>query len=462
MGRATGLGLFVISLLMYRSYSARPVLGMWSYSFAGIVLIAIVLFMLCLLESLRRVRSRTIVGVELSTKEVLFDLAILVNAIAYLISSIDNRVNAGRILYANLWGSIDPSAALLEYVALLFWVGTAGYWIVPRLNSGLRRAVVVFGAVAVTLLAAEGVARVRVTLEPEPQGYSSFASDLWARRYVELNQSGFRDSEHSVQKDPAIHRLLILGDSYAFGWGIKQIDGRCGERLAALLQLHRGEYWEVINASRPDTHTLDHIGFLEQFLKFKPDAAILFYVFNDIDYIAMVTPRDNPRAKGLAGRLHPAMLLFTNSYLYHEILVRSRLLYYQVRERKGVDSQADPYFNSTLLAKHLGDLGRLVSMAEDHGVPMGVVPFDERVVLGGVHKERYTMFVKAAEMLDIPIWDPSEGFRGYDYSSLIVNNLDRHPNETANRAVAESVVPHLLESLKGTVSTSLTAKRSRD
>ena len=105
------------------------------------------------------------------------------------------------------------------------------------------------------------------------------------RRYVKLNPEGFRDAPHAPVATPGTRRLLLVGDSVAFGWGIVRSEDRLGEQLAERLRASTGQKWELLNASRPDTNTLDHIGFLERMVSYHPDVVALLYVFNDINYL---------------------------------------------------------------------------------------------------------------------------------------------------------------------------------
>ena len=41
---------------------------------------------------------------------------------------------------------------------------------------------------------------------------------------IELNSLGCRDIDHSIEKDNNIYRIIIIGDSFTFGWGIKNSD----------------------------------------------------------------------------------------------------------------------------------------------------------------------------------------------------------------------------------------------
>ena len=74
----------------------------------------------------------------------------------------------------------------------------------------------------------------------------------------------------------------------------------------------------------------------------RPDAVVLLYVFNDIDYLRPATPRTG------WGTLHPAGILFRNSYLFQEIYLRVR-----ASGLVGNPRPPDPYFDAAVLARHI-------------------------------------------------------------------------------------------------------------
>ena len=108
-------------------------------------------------------------------------------------------------------------------------------------------------AVVGTLIALEGAIRLWVVIAPPTHG--GFASRMWRQRFVALNHDGMRDLNHTVQPSPCTERALVVGDSYAFGWGVKKPEDRFGEQLLQRLGSD-GTRWEGLNFSASDRHTL--------------------------------------------------------------------------------------------------------------------------------------------------------------------------------------------------------------
>ena len=135
---------------------------------------------------------------------------------------------------------------------------------------------------------------------------------------MKLNREGWRDVNHAIPRPGRIRRLLIVGDSFAYGLGIPHTDDRLGERLTKKVVAMTGEHWEPITASFGGGNTLDEIQLLNRAVVYEPDLVLLIYVFNDMDYLLPKRPRDKTIFES-AAKFHPAMILFRNSYLFQEL-----------------------------------------------------------------------------------------------------------------------------------------------
>jgi len=96
-----------------------------------------------------------------------------------------------------------------------------------------------------------------------------------------INSKGLRDQEHAHHKPPGTRRILVLGDSYAWGYGVSD------EMLFSeiLEQRLRGQQisWQVINSGVSGWGTDQELLFLEQEgFKYQPDIVVLaFFIAND-------------------------------------------------------------------------------------------------------------------------------------------------------------------------------------
>ena len=432
-----GLGLLLAGQAQYRSYAGQAVLGRWSHFYFVFLLVWLGVLAASLAWAFRASRRYGQLGRIARARMGLLDLGLLGWGGAFLLSALDNPDTAGRLTDLNLFGSTYPPSVLIEWIAAGLFVAALIVLAFQKLPTALRGPLAAAAAILLLLTAGEGAFRIRSIVAPSTQGIPTYCGALWERYHVTLNHLGYRDAEHAKEKPPGVRRLLVVGDSFAFGWGIDRPDDRFGERLAGELTRANGEHWEPLNASRPDTHTLDHIGFLESLAPYDPDAVILLYVFNDIDYIVPVTPRLMP------GKYSLRSLAYLNSHLFQEVFARFR----QVRYRLSSAPATDPYSNADAVSRHLGDLGRFVEQARAGQARTWIVPFVIGVAPGDAALERCQRLVAAADAAGLPMLPVCELFLGRPLPELAVNRLDAHPNAEANALlathVAEAIAPQL-------------------
>jgi hypothetical protein len=441
--RVVGFGIAVGSLLLYVSPENRPVLGRWSYGFTAFTALMFFGWLVYL--------WRTIGGAKLRqgcrsrshrVSENAWEAAVFTWGLAYLLSALDTPMTAARVLDANIMGSTTPVAVALEWASMAaILVILAIVTVSNRHHRWINLMVPVLG-IGALFVVGEGVFRAKAVLYPSVQGLPTNSSTLWRRRFVRRNHLNFRDEDHALAKPDTVHRLLVIGDSYAFGWGIRQTVNRFGERIVNTLSHSTKSHWESLNASEGNAHTLDEIDFLRVMIPYRPDVVVLLYTFNDIDYLQPVTARsrltDGPES--LWTRLSPMRVAFINSYFVQEIWVRSRLILRQIR---GDVLPADPYLDTTVVEQHLTDLREFASLAEAAGAVVGIVPFDISVRAHEAIRTRHRTFVEAAERAGLNVWPVGGAFDGVPYDALTVNTLDRHPNERANALAADAVASRL-------------------
>ncbi len=108
---------------------------------------------------------------------------------------------------------------------------------------------------------------------PGQQGLFVRAGD---RVEVRINDRGLRDHDYAYQRSAGKQRILVLGDSFAWGYGVAQ-DEIFTERIEATL-----DDVEVINAGVSGYSTDQELLWLKhEGVKYRPDLVILLLVGND-------------------------------------------------------------------------------------------------------------------------------------------------------------------------------------
>jgi len=100
---------------------------------------------------------------------------------------------------------------------------------------------------------------------------------------IQTNSLGIRDREYQIPKPQGTFRILILGDSIAYGLNLKRKD-IFSKSLQELLNSaqHKINY-EVINAAIPGYNTMqEYIAFVNKWYVYKPDLVLVGYCSNDM------------------------------------------------------------------------------------------------------------------------------------------------------------------------------------
>ena len=100
---------------------------------------------------------------------------------------------------------------------------------------------------------------------------------------LSINSKGLRDREYPYQKPPGTMRILVLGDSYAWGYGVA--DDQVFSKVLEAKFEKTGSYIEVLNSGVSGWGTdQEYLFLVDEGLKYAPDLVVLaFFVLNDLD-----------------------------------------------------------------------------------------------------------------------------------------------------------------------------------
>ncbi len=95
---------------------------------------------------------------------------------------------------------------------------------------------------------------------------------------VRINAHGHRSRAIPLEKPAGRQRLLVLGDSFGWGFGVEQ-----NEMFTEQIEARRPD-WDLVNASVSGYGTDQELLYLrERGLQFQPDAILLVYCPNDLE-----------------------------------------------------------------------------------------------------------------------------------------------------------------------------------
>jgi lysophospholipase L1-like esterase len=260
---------------------------------------------------------------------------------------------------------------------------------------------------------------------------------------AERNALGFRGEHFDIRNKSGVYRIVVIGDSLAYGQGVLPHSDRFTEQFAGMLrQKYPSLDFEVINIGISGMNLPQHLWFLSFTLKLDPDYILYQWFINDMevsrDGSAFRTPRF-PLPRGWNDSLmENSVLYFLLHELYREVRVATgrQMSYSQYM----TDKLRDPDSRGSVQADEA--LNELISKIRGKGIPMGIVLFPgftdlEDYELGFLHDR----VLAVCRDRQIQCLDLRPAYQPYNerIKDLWVNPFDAHPSKLAHRIAAERI-----------------------
>jgi hypothetical protein len=358
------------------------------------------------------------------------------------------------------------------------------------------RILLAIGSILLTLLCLEAAFRVVQPAGPavlQPQIRHIYVprdpavgrlSDYW---YIAPNQDayqldvpvrtssiGIRNREVSAEKPLGDYRILVLGDSHAFGYGV--VEERTWPRLLET-KLRRSRVMpslEVINAGVEGLSVEQEVQLLEdRLLSLKPDLIILTYYWNDMPMrglpnepwpegaemlpstmISQTGPASSqPGSAARAGIVERAKRVLKNSYLLYTVVQHVPALqarFYPTGETQWknatLEGRESPRIRSswTFVESQIVRL-KALGVRDNFKTMVVVVPLFEQMISDAYPKAAYqTELIRIGRDHAIDVVDPLPAIRASkpSYPRSFIP-FDGHPNGLIYEVVAGVVAAHL-------------------
>ena len=271
------------------------------------------------------------------------------------------------------------------------------------------------------------------------------------RTSVRINQKGLRDREHSYQRKTDNERIVVLGDSFAWGYGVEE-----SERFSQLLEKSLGV--EVINAGVSGYSTdQELLWYKNEGIKYEPDLVILVLAGNDVgdnDRQLVNTIYYKPRFVLEDGRLvlkgYPVPKTSPQGRFVYSVSQRSAFAYFLVQryfdllslysrvkanadridsQRSGTSIKSEP-FKLTLAL-----IDEIRNTAKSRKAKFMIVTTDRW--WNSPSSETYKDFINALRTEGFMVLDV-ESMPGFDPEVMLIPE-DGHWNQVGHKFVAEEI-----------------------
>lgn len=299
-----------------------------------------------------------------------------------------------------------------------------------RLRSVCRGLLISYTMIVLLLIGGELYFRFAFA---ESDGLPTLAQQNWMNRYWQTNNLGYRDREWQPEDWANSETILILGDSFAAGYGLENPANRFADVLAARL----GASYAVINLGKPGASTVEELQNLKSHPLQNPDVVIWQYTLNDIENAALsigLNPGLNPLANvpTWANESHLANFLYW------------RLAPALNSQARGFDSYIawlhSMYDHSVVWDIHRQQIETLIEAVEARGAALIIVIFpDMNNPFGSIpYVDRVAQVFEAAGYEDrvIKLFDAAEAM---PLEQRVVSPRDAHPSVAFHALVGEMI-----------------------
>lgn len=264
---------------------------------------------------------------------------------------------------------------------------------------------------------------------------------------VQLNRFGLRDRDYPALKPPNTRRVLLLGDSFTFGYGLADDNAVSARLLERELNADAGgAHVEVMNGGIVASMTQDWVALLEKVsAPFQPDVILVVFFLRDATSTTTMGTYFLPIRREIVrrnGRSH----LYRYSYLYRSFKDRiDRRTISQRYTREINDSYTGDSTETSEWRLAQSNLRKIVAMGADIRARVGLVVFPVLADLNANYPFRPAMdaVIAFGEREKIPTLSLLPAFMGRDGPDLWLAPFDQHPNAKGHKIAADAMLPFL-------------------
>lgn len=252
---------------------------------------------------------------------------------------------------------------------------------------------------------------------------------------VSTDANGLRAPLHSEEKADGVFRVMTLGCSTTFGWGVEDEEAwpyRLEEKLKAE---HPNAKIEVVNGGQPGYTSFQGLWLWDKTLaRYKPDLVMFGYIVQDSRMVAY-TDRSQAILQGNSDFLKQSLLYNLKSYLY----LKQQINGWQIQAK---DEDKQTY--RIPLEEYSENIQAFKKKTEAVGAKMMLFGFPLEV--DGYTSEHRKLLHAAADVLSVPILDPQPQMTQESKGKEWYFPRDKgHANAAGNDVIAGYAARYLID-----------------
>lgn len=266
-------------------------------------------------------------------------------------------------------------------------------------------------------------------------GFSFTAMNYyWYRNFgwAQENSLGYRDHEPQPDRE-GLTRVAIVGDSFAMGHGINDLDAS----FPQILERELGENYDVNLIARSGWDTDVQMYNLDQY-PYRPDVVVLSYYLNDIDHL-LTAPEEDPNNR-FDFPENPTLSwfilnYFTPNYVYYNLLQFTS----PVRTRNFFDDLVNAHLDDEKWSRQAQLLYEIVLWTRDHDAELIALLWPNIIGVDASRPalDRLNAFFAEQGVTVVDMSAPILANAGNP--ALIVNSFDTHPGPLSQQLAADGL-----------------------
>src|SRR5574341_16811 len=262
------------------------------------------------------------------------------------------------------------------------------------------------------------------------------------QKEVRINSQGLRDREFAPVKPPGTYRILALGDSCTYGWGVGQEETYAKVLERTLNQNSTGERFAVINAGVIGYSLAQELRYLtKDGASWTPDLVLVSSTFNEGN---RVNPDSAPAIKEKVFASMKVKNVLRNIALYHFIVEYNFAEQYAKLAAKITE---DPtWIDEQVFAKYERQVQEIVDFTRARGLAVAfLITVTKNQVNADtvVYSRHQNAMMQVGERNGVPIVNSLEPFRKERHRDLYLDG--GHPKELGHQLMAETIYHDLFE-----------------
>jgi lysophospholipase L1-like esterase len=246
---------------------------------------------------------------------------------------------------------------------------------------------------------------------------------------IKTNSLGLRDYEYSVEKPENVKRVIFLGDSFTFGWGVP-LDRLFSKQVEGMLNKN-GRKVEVINMGVGNYNSVMEVALFKlKGLELDPDMVILMYFINDTEPV----PRIKSRVEYYVLRHSYFMAFLFDRFVKIKTYFDKDFIW--SRYYRSLYSEE----NAKNLAATRRAIKELIKICSQNDIKLLIVNIPELRSLKNYQFSKATRYIQSlAEAQNVLFLDLLPALVGQEAESLWVSPEDPHASELANGIIAQEI-----------------------